>query len=199
MSDKNEERIVVVPRASLAPDGAPLRQGFFEDPGADWDAVFSRDFQIARRGDVENDPSFKQIIPYVVITRGAQVFVFRRLPTQDEERLRNLLSIGVGGHMREEEGTFPDMLRANLRRELDEELRISGTPVVYRLGYVNDDSNEVGSVHLGVVYECRAIESAVQVRESDLMEGEFVDKKRLRDRVGEMETWSSLIVNACFL
>ena len=107
------------------------------------------------RRDVEDDPGFKQIIPYVIFRSGDAVFTYRRGKQQGESRLHSLRSLGVGGHVAEEDADGQSTLDAYelaLRRELDEEVAIGSEGVLSRVGLINDDGNPVGAVHLGVVH-----------------------------------------------
>ncbi|MHC4939572.1 MAG: hypothetical protein ACYTHK_11430, partial [Planctomycetota bacterium] len=139
------ERVYVVPRATLFPDGAP--HGFFPD-GLDLLEQIYAEGYFAERARVEEDPSLKQIIPYAVVTRGRAVFRFRRRGG-GEKRLVGLASIGVGGHVNPEDAG--DVILDALDRELEEELILPSRRKIDLLGLLNDDSTAVGSVHLGVV------------------------------------------------
>src|SRR6185312_10009490 len=99
------------------------------------------------RSEVEDDPGFKQIIPYVIFRAGDAVFCYTRGKSQGEARLHRLRSIGVGGHVAEDdaEGSATlDAYEVALRRELDEEVEIRSDGIIRRVGLINDDSNPVG-------------------------------------------------------
>ncbi len=147
-----------------------------------------------KRSLVENDPSLKQIIPYMVVTDGARIFLLRRKAKQSEARLRNLYSIGVGGHINPVDGGVQDPVLAGMNRELREELSISGEPRISPLGYLNDDSNPVGSVHFGLVFKVEAPADSVSVAEDEMMEGRFATLDDLAGHADAMETWSRLLL-----
>ena len=135
------------------------------------------------RPEAEQDPGFKQIIPYVAVVRRGEVFATTRLNKGGEARLHGKMSLGVGGHMNEvdREG---DWLMHCLRREIG-----TLTP----RGLINDDSNEVGRVHLGFFFTLTTGGSAA-VRETEKLEGGFVKIAELASLSERMETWSQIIV-----
>ena len=122
------------------------------------------------RPSAEEDPAFKQLIPYVVVRDGALVYLMERTAAGGDARLHGKASIGVGGHLNPvDEGEDP--LADGLRREWSEELVADWEPTFRLVGLMNDDSNPVGSVHLGVVFEVDADGRAVEVRERDKLTG----------------------------
>ncbi len=153
----------------------------------------------AERAYCEQDSGFKQIIPYSIVTRGDQVFLLRRLSSQGESRLHNKMSIGVGGHINPIDGV-QNFLEAGCHREITEELDIAEEFTPLPVGIINDESNAVGSVHLGIVHLVRLERGEVKVRETDMMEGSFVPleelKKLAKDPACNFESWSSMIVEA---
>ncbi|MEW6745900.1 MAG: NUDIX domain-containing protein [Planctomycetota bacterium] len=158
--------------------------------------VRERGFFIERRF-AEQDSSFKQIIPYVVVTRRHEVLLLRRKKTQGEARLHDKLSIGIGGHINPEDG-IEDVLRNGMLRELREELELSAEPPLEMMGVLNDDSNAVGAVHFGIVARVDASTIDLRIREQDLMEGQFVAVREamrmLHDPGNGFETWSRLLL-----
>ncbi len=156
------------------------------------------------RAHAEEDPDFKQVIPYCVILRGSEIFVFRRLKGGGEKRLHHLRSIGVGGHIEPtENGTAWERIMAAARREIEEEVEIDppcDAPLQYRC-ILNDDSNPVGRVHLGVVFLLEVPENtSVRARETNVLEGRFESMERLRrEPFDDFETWSRLLLESDFL
>ncbi|MHC5035909.1 MAG: NUDIX domain-containing protein [Planctomycetota bacterium] len=190
-----DERVLVVPRSELFA-GEATAQGFAT---RDLDVLLERirrfaEFQLRDR--VEEDPSLKQVIPYVVITREDRIFLLRRFATQSESRLHNLYSIGVGGHINPVDAEEGDRVEEGLKRELAEEVRIEGPFDLRPIGYLNDDSNPVGSVHFGLVYVARVRGGEVQVVERDMMEGRFVPPEEAYRVQDGMETWSKILLSA---
>jgi predicted NUDIX family phosphoesterase len=147
------------------------------------------------RPTAEDDPSFKQLIPYVVVRDGARVYLMHRTDAGGDARLHGKASIGVGGHLNPvDDGE--DALMAGLRREWDEELHADWEPEFRLVGVLNDDSNPVGAVHLGVVFTVDAAGRPVEVREGHKLTGSFAEPDAIvavRDR---LETWSQLVADA---
>ncbi|MFN2419687.1 MAG: hypothetical protein ABR593_12350, partial [Candidatus Limnocylindria bacterium] len=103
-------------------------------------------------------------------------------------------SIGVGGHLNPvDEGE--DALLAGLRREWDEELEVGWEPEFRLVGLLNDDSNPVGAVHLGVVFVVEAAGRPVAVREHGKLVGDFVDAAAVVEAWDRLETWSQLVAS----
>jgi len=148
------------------------------------------------RPDAENDPSHKQIIPYVVICRGDEVFVTRRLKKGGEARLHGLLSLGVGGHINPEtDGCGADVLYRGMKREIEEEVSIGNMGQMTPRGIINDDTTEVGSVHLGLFYTLE-VTGEVKVLETEKLEGFWIKRAELADLSEQMETWSQFVIQA---
>jgi len=189
-----DEEILVVPRAVLLPQ--PVH-GFTAQDAAAYLARIRAGATFRRRGDVEDDPSMKQIIPYLIVRHGGEIFVFQRMGTIAERRLRGKVSIGVGGHInRSDVRGADDVLDAGLRRELAEELVVEAAWTARFVGVLNDDSNAVGRVHFGLVHVIDVAGPAIAVREPQVLAGRLTDPRRLRDLYARMETWSQLILDA---
>ena len=188
-----EEKILVIQRAKLFA-GMETPQGFGTKNLAQL-VERIRDFhEFADRKAAEEDPSLKQVIPYMVLVSGTKVFLMRRFDNQDEERLRNLYSVGVGGHINPaEDAGESDILMAGLQRELGEEVAIAGNFELEPAGYINDETNAVGQVHFGLAYRVVVQGEAAEVREKDIMSGSFVSVEELQSAYPEMETWSQIV------
>ena len=147
------------------------------------------------RAAAEVDPSWKQLIPYVVVQDGDEVFVMHRSRAGGDERLHERVSIGVGGHLNDaDDGDDP--LSAGLAREWREELEADWEPEFRLIGLLNDDTNPVGAVHLGVVFLVEAAGRPVEVRERDKLSGSFRPLADLRASWDSLETWSQLVGEA---
>jgi predicted NUDIX family phosphoesterase len=136
----------------------------------------------------EVSPRFRQIIPYVVIRHGDDYFVLQRTSRQTEARLHHKLSIGVGGHINPGHS-----LMEGLRKELDEEVRIDAPYDLKFVGIVNDDSTEVGLVHLGIVYILDVAHKSVAVMETEKMAGEWMPRAAMHEVRSAMESWSEIV------
>ena len=158
--------------------------------------IILSNYEFLPRPDAENDPSHKQIIPYVTICRGDEVFVTRRLKKGGESRLHGLLSIGIGGHVNPEtDGNGDDVLKRGMKRELDEEVSIESMGKMTPHGIINDDTTEVGSVHLGLFFTLE-VSGEVAVRETEKLEGFWVKRSELPELSEQMETWSQFVTQA---
>ena len=181
------EQVLVIPRASI-----------MDDPG--WLGVRSNDLEgfaqlVAREGrfhpraEAEVDRNLKQVIPYLVLRDGPRYFLMRRTKAGGDARLHDRFSIGVGGHLNPGDGD----LAGGLRREWREELRADFDPEFELIGLLNDDTTDVGSVHLGAVYVADSGGLPVAIRETEKLSGRFVTPDEVADVVDRMETWSSLV------
>jgi len=180
------ERVYVVPRTAL-PDGAGwygLRTGGLDE----FVIAVERDGRYEPRTEMERDPTFKQIIPYLVLRDGARYFLMQRTNAGGDARLHGRYSIGVGGHLNPGDGG----LLGGLRREWAEELIADFVPDFRLVALLNDDTTEVGAVHLGAVYEADVAGRPVAVREKDKLTGGFVSPGAVAAVVERLETWSQL-------
>jgi predicted NUDIX family phosphoesterase len=190
------ERVLVLPR-----DAVPGGCDFHGIRPADDAALDTLRSAVASHGRylerpiAEDDPDHKQLIPYVVVRDGDRVFLMQRTDAGGDRRLHGKASIGVGGHLNPvDEGE--DALMAGLRREWIEELQANWTPAFRLVGMLNDDSNPVGAVHLGVVFEVEADGRPIEVRERDKLSGSFVAADAVSEAWDRLETWSQLVAAA---
>lgn len=152
------------------------------------------------RGHCEEDPTFKQVIPYCLITRGNELFVTRRRPNGGDARLYGKGSIGIGGHMNPVPGVpVSQLMQVNMLRELQEEVEIILPEGLEKkteiIGMINFEHDPVSTVHVGVVYRVAVpVAAEVKIREVDKLEGSF---KSLRGAIAtpNMEAWSSVCLN----
>ena len=149
-----------------------------------------------RRSELEEDPSFKQIIPYGVITCGDSFYLFKRSPGQREKRLHNLFTLGAGGHLNPGDSADPDVYLVNeLKRELSEEVRLlNGCRIeeIQFIGFINDDTIPVGRVHIGLLYNIHVSSKEVYINETDKMTADWIDKSNLAEFYEGMETWTKI-------
>jgi predicted NUDIX family phosphoesterase len=157
------------------------------------------------RSEMEADPSFKQLIPYMILTtRPANgdllIYQYTRGKGQGESRLHSKRSVGIGGHICIDDRTSDDAVpyAEGMRREVDEEITI-GCPYTERcVGLINDDETPVGRVHLGIVHLFELERATVQPREADILESGFVPVEHLLADLNRFETWSQYCVKALF-
>jgi predicted NUDIX family phosphoesterase len=181
-----DELVLVVPRASLM--GDPGWHGVTSDGLATFEAIVSRDGEFRPRGEMEVDRTWKQVIPYLVLRDGPRYFLMRRTKAGADARLHDRYSIGVGGHLNPGDGD----VAGGLRREWGEEVEAEFEPEFRLIGLLNDDSTDVGSVHVGAVYVADAAGRPVAIRETDKLSGAFADPSQAAAVVDRMESWSAL-------
>jgi predicted NUDIX family phosphoesterase len=182
----SDERVFVVPR-SIVPHAAEWH-GLRTDGLDTFVATVERDGHYERRAEMERDPSFKQIIPYLVLRDGDRYFLMQRTTAGGDARLHGLYSIGVGGHLNPGDGG----VLGGLEREWHEELVADFLPEFRLVALLNDDTTPVGSVHLGAVYVADAAGRPVAIRETNKLRGRFADPVEVAAVVERMETWSRL-------
>jgi len=181
-----EERVFVVPRVAV-PGGCDW-YGLRTEGLAAFVAAVEHAGTYEPRAAMERDPSFKQIIPYLVLRDGPRWFLMQRTAAGGDERLHHRYSIGVGGHLNPGDGG----LLGGLRREWTEELEAAFVPAFELVALLNDDTTDVGSVHLGAVYVADAGGRPVSIRETHKLSGAFADEPAVAAVVDRMESWSRL-------
>jgi predicted NUDIX family phosphoesterase len=202
MTGLPQEDVLVVPRTLFEKVGA--FQGFCGDTTAYLTALLDPAHTSWRpRATVEDDPSLKQLIPYCVLawrdSAGTpHYFAYTRGGGQSEARLRAKRSVGIGGHISSIDGAHGDdtSYDAGMRRELAEEIAIDGAWTARCVGLINDDSNAVGSVHLGIVHVLELEKPGVASRESELVDCGFSTLDALLADRDRFETWSQITLDA---
>ncbi len=187
MDPKDGELVLGLPRARIIGDRpwkgvlAAGTEGYLE--------LIAAEGTYRPRGEAERDPGWKQIIPYLLMRDGERLFLMQRTRAGGDERLHDLFSLGIGGHLNPEDGGVLD----GLRREFHEEMVADWDPQPRLLGLLNDDDALVGQVHVGVVFEADAAGRALAIRETDKLQGRFVLPREVRPVYARMETWSQLL------
>jgi len=193
------ENILVIKRSLFDELGA--FQGLNFEPEKYMEAILSRgsNFFISRP-EAESNPAYKQIIPYALIVFENTVLHYVRGKKAGEQRLIAKGSIGVGGHMNESDESLFAMeeqaYRAGVEREVNEEIKIDTPFEDQVVALLNDDSTEVGRVHLGIVHIFKLKEPKVQKREAMITGLTFLTKEELLARRETMETWSQICLNS---
>ncbi len=193
-----EENVLVVRRSLL--DELGSFQGLNTEPQRYLPALLARENNFfLPRSAAENDPSHKQIIPYALIVHGETILHYVRGKKAGEQRLVSKGSIGIGGHMNDtDESLFAwdeAAYRAGVEREVNEELLIETTFKDEIVALINDDSTEVGRVHLGIVHIFRVAEPKVQKREAMITNLAFLTREELQARREQLETWSQICLD----
>lgn len=153
-----------------------------------------------KRSELEEDPSFKQIIPYAIISNKDSFYLFKRISGQTEKRLHNKLHLGVGGHMNPGRPNEPNeqYIINELKRELFEEVKLFNGCLIDNIdfiGFINDNSISVSRVHLGVLYDIHVSNQNIVINEHDKMKGEWIYKTDLVGYYEEMETWTKIAID----
>ena len=204
MSTVKMEHILVVPTQLFHEIGHV--QGFTENVQPYLDILLDTDNTSYRpRNAMEEDPSFKQLIPYVIFryrtdAGKTQLFQYTRGGGQGESRLHQKRSIGIGGHISSVDAVRKDAdpYQQGMQREMDEEVQVDTAYDMTCLGLINDDETEVGRVHLGIVHICDVAEPRVTPRESEILESGFRPVSELLEDMDGFETWSSICLQALF-
>jgi predicted NUDIX family phosphoesterase len=191
--------MVLVVRRSLL-ESLGMFQGLQFEVDRYLTAMLSRENNFfAARSSAEIDPSLKQIIPYAILVSEGKVLRYKRGKKSGEQRLVAKGSIGIGGHMndRDEElfALDKEAYFAGVQREIDEELIVE-RPLQNRIAaLINDDSNAVGQVHLGVIHILDLAHPTAEKRESMILNIEFLTPNQLRAERETLETWSQICVD----
>ena len=217
MSAVATEKVLVVPTALFHDLG--YFQGFSADVNRYLPRLLEgREIEYLPRGRMEEDPSYKQLIPYVLfrwtdVDGQVRLFQYQRGDGMGERRLHAKRSVGVGGHIssldaekgdaalfqKELRPLFPThVYREGMQRELAEEVAIDTPDAETIAGLINDDETPVGRVHLGVVHLCDVQQPLVQPREEDVLDAGFRPVAEIIARLDEFETWSQIAVRALF-
>jgi predicted NUDIX family phosphoesterase len=183
----SDELVFVVPRAVVM--GSEGWHGIRDLPLDAFLEIIGAAGRYEPRSAMEQDPSFKQVIPYLVLRDADRYFLMRRTRAGGDARLHDLYSIGVGGHLNPGDGG----LLVGLRREWEEELSATFMPEFQLVGLLNDDTTDVGRVHVGAVFEADAGGRPVAIRETHKLEGSFAEPSKVAAVVDRMETWSRLV------
>ena len=193
---KNTEKVLCVKRESLPEEWVREKSVVRTDAAAFFKICAGTGHHWMERGVVEQDPSFKQIIPYTIVQTqdGSRTAVYKRKGS--EKRLHDLWSAGVGGHINPEDkmgfsDSFEGIVRAGMARELAEEfaIRPENSPSTF-LGIINEEATDVGRVHLGAVFRIMAARDAEFVPGSELVDFQWMDTSALHRL--NMELWSML-------
>ncbi len=204
MTNHTDERVLVIP-AIFAVD---VRKGFCtleKSRKLARDLINSDQLRFMPRSEVEDDPRFLQLIPYVILYRydarlpfgdACKVFTYQRGSAGGESRLIGKRSLGIGGHINDSDATLPqDAFHAGVFREIDEEVSCTFDPVGSLIGTIYDDTDAVGRVHLGVVISFRMTKSRIEPKDKSLIDPRLYSVNHLLANDNRFENWSQLVID----
>ncbi len=197
------EHVLVIPTSEFHKLGH--FQGFCHDVAKYLPELLDRRYTSYRqRAAAEQDPNFKQLIPYVIFRHRNSdgkflVFQYTRGDGQGERRLHSKRSIGIGGHISSVDSDLGgEPYDIGMRRELDEEVQIDADYSAQMVGLLNDDETDVGRVHLGVVHIFDVASPGVRSRETEIIDAGFRPVEELLDDLESFESWSQICLTALF-
>ena len=201
MSTVQQEHVLVVP-TQLFHDLGHF-QGFTQDVDKYLSTLLDPSHTAFHPRDVmEKTPAYKQLIPYVLFEYDnegeVELFQYTRGKGQGESRLHSKKSIGIGGHISSLDVDGDSVYENGMQRELDEETRIETEYTSRRVGMINDDENEVGKVHLGVVHIFQVNSRDVFAREEAISDPGFLPLQTIMQEIDRYETWSQICLNALY-
>lgn len=193
--DKNDEKVLVVKSEKLFENG--IWQGLKRDNLEYYLDLINKNFEFKRRGDVEEDNNYQQIIPYILFSYEGKFFAYKYLSGAGEKRLvNNNYQLGVGGHINKEDvADERNIIEAGMMREWNEEVEFAGSLLSKKLvGIINDDSSPVEKVHLGLVFHFIGDASDINVKETDKMEGKIFELKEIENNLSH-SPWMKIVYN----
>lgn len=143
----------------------------------------------APRGQVEEDETRKQLIPYILLHRNGSLLRYLRGTAGGERRLHGLGSVGFGGHVNDQDSSLAEAVERELHRE---ELILGEMPRVRAIGFINDDSNPVGRVHLGIIYVANVEAESIRPGGPEVVNPTFVPIPELLRTAETLKPWSRL-------
>jgi|AntAceMinimDraft_16_1070373.scaffolds.fasta_scaffold63995_2 predicted NUDIX family phosphoesterase len=195
-----EEHVLVIERKVL--ENVGMFQGLTFDVDKYIDSIFTAGVpRYMPRSQAEEDPNYKQIIPYVIMTHNEKYLSYVRGKRAGEKRLVGNRSIGIGGHINPTDdmplfcSDFRESYLGAVQREVEEEVCVETDYTNQVVALINDDSNEVGRVHLGIVHCWHLNSPKVRKKEQMITQMSFVSSTELQSVRESLETWSSLCLD----
>lgn len=195
----SQEQVLVIPTEKFH------KLGYFQGLKALVDDMYIRKLldpahtMYKPRDEMEENPNFKQLIPYVIVRYlddFSKIFCYVRAKSGGEKRLHSRRSLGIGGHINisDKKTSTSNPYNAGMKRELAEEIEIGTSYSNEIIGVLNDDSNKVGQVHLGIVHIIDVTEPKVKPLESSIQSGRFYPVTELLQDLESFENWSRIIL-----
>ena len=199
MAQYEDENVLVVPRSLFE------ELGSFQGLSNDCDHYLpqflaTENNYFIPREEAEEDPSHKQIIPYAIFQHEDRFLRYVRGKKSGEQRLASKASIGIGGHINQDDEAQASLQRdtymTGVEREISEELIIEGNYNQRVIALINDDSNAVGKVHLGVVHLFELDTNQVRPGEANIEDLCFLTMDELHSERDILETWSQICIDS---
>lgn len=186
---KNFDEEILVVRCATLFESIPAWQGI-QTNTQNFMHIISNSSIFMPRSHAETNPAFKQIIPYMLFIFHNKLFVMQRKNSASEQRLASKFSLGIGGHVRQEDMTTNNIIDwAN--REFEEEVTYQGSKTIQIVGILNDDSNDVGKVHLGIIMLVQADSDNITINDEH-KSGVLLTRDECINLAPQMETWSQI-------
>jgi predicted NUDIX family phosphoesterase len=187
----HDEHILVVKRDELFTQ-YPAWNGLNKEHTDYFIKLVEQKKEFIPRSVAEEDATYKQIIPYLIFRYGERYFLMQRQSQASESRLQSKYSLGIGGHIRQE-----DIQQSSIfswaQREFHEEVKYTDAMSFRPVGVLNDDTNSVGQVHLGIVMLIQGQTPNIQVK-SELKSGKLYGVRELELYQDRMESWSQILL-----
>jgi predicted NUDIX family phosphoesterase len=196
---KDDEQILVIKSEIIFKDLPAQAGGKWQGLKTDnldyYIDLIKNNCEFKRRGDMENDASFQQIIPYMLFSFQDKFFAYKYIKNAGEQRLiNNDYQLGVGGHINKEDVGDNDILETGMMREWNEEVDFKGNLISKKfVGIINDESRPVEQVHIGLVYHFVGDSPEIKVKETDKMEGALIDSKDLAGDKISQSVWMQIV------
>jgi len=189
------EEILVIKRDIIFKD--TIWQGLKTDNLEHFLDIIKNNFDFKRRGDVENDPSFQQIISYILFNFENKYFLYKYLEKAGEQRLINDYMLGVAGHINPVDNKQENTIEAGMMREWEEEVDFQGNLLEKKLiGILNDDSRPVEAVHLGLVYLFKGDSAKIVVKEKETIRREMMTLPEIALCMEKSGGWAPIIYHS---
>ena len=188
----HDELILAVKREHLLPQG-----GWFGLATANLSTyleIINTHKEFLWRSALEQDPAYKQIIPYLVFQYQESYFLMQRREQASEQRLKSKFSLGIGGHIRQEDMTENNLF-AWAQREFNEEVQYEGTFTMETIGMLNDDTTDVGKVHFGLVVLLKGSSPEISIK-TEHRHGALATMQEIEATFEKLETWSQFVFTA---
>ncbi len=185
-----DEMILVVKRDDIFALHEPFN-GLEREPVEDMVEAIESKKEFLPRSIMEQDPAYKQIIPYLVFNYADRFFLMQRKAKASEQRLKEKFTLGIGGHIREQDMQSSSIFSWAFR-EFHEEVNFTGCASFETMGVLNDDSNDVGKVHLGLVLLIEGESPNITVK-SELESGQMLTLEEMEPYYDRMETWTQMV------